>query len=692
MTRYNASVSAKGRRKIQEPPERPQGPPAWVLFVALLLVTLAAYYPAWHGGPLWDDDAHITRVDLRSLEGLWRIWFEVGATQQYYPVTHSAFWVLHRIFGDATLGYHLVNIGLHTASAFVFAVILRRLAVPGAWLAALIFAVHPVHVESVAWISELKNTLSGLLYLCAALVYLRFDTHRRWQSYGLALGLFGLALLSKTVTATLPAALLVLFWWQRGHVRARADVLPLLPFFAVGATAGFVTAWVERTQIGAAGAAFDFSLIERGLIAGRAVCFYLGKLVWPADLVFVYPRWNISGLVWWQYLYPIAIGLLLVGLWRYRTRSRGPLAALLLFIGTLVPALGFVNVYPFVFSFVADHFQYLASLGVIALTAAGATTLARRRKMAPRLAAVLAILVVGLPLSVLTWRQARHYVDTETLYRTTLLSNPSSPMLRNNLGELIHARAGVVNPDRRLLEEAEAHYREALRLMPDDFPQARNNLGTTLLALGQFDAAILEYREAQRLRPSDSRIRGNLGLAFTKKCHALQATGQLDDAITACREALRISPGDVDVQGLLADTLAGRQEFGEAIPHYRAFVAARPQDVNGWTGLGVALIVTGESGDAVAAFRSAVAVAPGTSRFRQNLARALLDHGDVDEAATQAQQAVTLDRNDPSAHEVLGRVLAFQRKFDDARRSFERALQLDPSYAPAREGLRALRR
>ena len=169
-------------------------------------MTLVAYYPAWHGGLLWDDDAHITRVDLRSVEGLWRIWFDVGATQQDYPVTHSAFWVLHRLFGEATLGYHLVNISPHATAAFLAAVILRRLAVPGAVLAAFIFALHPVHVESVAWITELKNTLSGVFYLGAALAYLRFDTDRQRQSYALALVLFALALLSKTVTATLPAA------------------------------------------------------------------------------------------------------------------------------------------------------------------------------------------------------------------------------------------------------------------------------------------------------------------------------------------------------------------------------------------------------------------------------------------------------------------------------------------------------
>ena len=684
-------MSARARRQpIKRSPDPPKVIPSWVLFVALLVVTLVAYYPAWHGGVLWDDDAHITRADLQSPDGLWRIWFDVGATQQYYPVTHSAFWILHRLFGDVTLGYHLANIGLHATSAFLFSCILRRLAVPGAVLAAFIFALHPVHVESVAWITELKNTLSGVLYLGAAVAYLKFDASRRRQSWVLAFVFFAFALLSKTVTATLPAALLVVFWWQRGQLRWREDVAPLLPFFALGVAGGVVTAWVERTHIGAEGAAFDFSFVERLLIAGRAIWFYLGKIFWPSNLVFIYPRWNISLVEWWQYLFPLATGLLLAGLWWYRTRSRAPLAALLLFIGTLAPALGFVNVYPFVFSFVADHFQYLASLGIIALISAGGTSLVERRGVAPALAAGLAVVIVGTS-AVLTWSQSRQYVDGETLYRATLLRNPSSPMVRNNFGELLRKRAGLGNPDRHLLEEAESQFREALRLRPDDFPQAHNNLGTTLLALDRFDEAIGQYRNALALRPNDRVIQGNLSLAWTKKANALQAAGRLDETIAACREALRMNPDFVEAHGLLADALAGQRSFEEAIPHYRAFIKARPGDVNAWTGLGVASVLSGRGDDAIAAFRSAAAAEPGVSRLRQNLARALLDSGRMSEAEEEARAAVRLDPSDPASHEVLGRAFAAGRKFDDARGAFLRALQLDPSYAPAREGLRAMR-
>ena len=181
----------------------------WLLSVLLVAATLMAYEPAWRGQPIWDDDGHLTKPELRSLGGLARIWTQPGATQQYYPLVHSVFWVEQKLWGNATLGYHLVSILLHAFSALLLLRILQELEVPGAWLAAAIFALHPVQAESVAWISELKNTLSGVLYLGAALVYLRFDRTRRRQLYAGALGLFVLGLLSKTVIATLPGALLV---------------------------------------------------------------------------------------------------------------------------------------------------------------------------------------------------------------------------------------------------------------------------------------------------------------------------------------------------------------------------------------------------------------------------------------------------------------------------------------------------
>ena len=340
-------------------------------FFLIVCTAAAAYLPALSGGFIWNDRDYVTQPALQSLAGLFRIWFEVGATQQYYPVLHTAFWIEHLLWGDAALGYHVLNLALHATSACLFVAVLRRLQVPGALLAGLIFALHPVGVESVAWISEQKNILSTVFYLLAALTYLRFDEGRSAFAYALATTWFVLAVLTKSVTATLPAALLVVLWWRRGRLEWRRDVVPLLPCLALGALGGLFTAWVEHSVIGAEGGDFSLDFYARCLVAGRAVWFYLGKLCWPANLIFIYPRWETDPETVWPLLYPAGVLVALAALWGWRRRSRAPLAAGLIFVGTLFPVLGFLNVYAFVFSFVADHFQYLAIFPLAALAAAG---------------------------------------------------------------------------------------------------------------------------------------------------------------------------------------------------------------------------------------------------------------------------------------------------------------------------------
>ena len=284
-------------------PDRPMHQ-AW-LWLLLFCATLFANLPTIRGGLLWDDDAHVTRPALQSLHGLWQIWFELGTTQQYYPMLHSAFWLEHRLWGDSTTGYHLVNVALHATAACLFALILRRLSIKGAWIGAFLFALHPVSVESVAWISEQKNTLSTLFYLSAMLAYLRHDEEARsaphisplTRHYFLAFALFLAAMLSKTVTVTLPAALLVVIWWRRGKLEWKTDVLLLAPWIALGLAMWLFTSWVERRFIGAEGADFTLNLLQRCLLAGRVVWFYLSKLLWPTNLMFIYPRWEVSAAV-----------------------------------------------------------------------------------------------------------------------------------------------------------------------------------------------------------------------------------------------------------------------------------------------------------------------------------------------------------------------------------------------------------
>jgi tetratricopeptide (TPR) repeat protein len=460
--------------------------------------------------------------------------------------------VEHKLWGDATAGYHWLNILLHASSALLLVKILRQLKIPGAWLAAALFALHPVEVESVAWIAELKNTLSGVLYLCAALAYLGFDQKRNWGNYAVALGLFLLGLMSKTVIASLPGALLVVFWWQRGKLSWKRDALPLIPFFIAGIGAGLLTAWVERRFIGAAGSEFNFSILERCLIAGRAVWFYLGKLIWPVDLAFIYPRWNVSQTVWWQFLFPALLFLLGVLVWK---RWRGPRAGLLFFVGTLFPALGFFNVYPFRFSFVADHFQYLAGLGPLTLIAAAIATVSiffRERR--PFLEPVICIPLL-LMLGILTWRQCGMYANAETLWQSTLRLNPDCWLAHNNLGSALDARGRV--------DEAIAHYQKALEIKAD-YAEAHSNLGNELQQKGEWDQAIAHYQTALAIKPSDMAFQNNLAWLLATCPEASLRDGP--KAVALARQANAIAGGKNPViLRTCAAAFAEAGQFREAI-------------------------------------------------------------------------------------------------------------------------------
>jgi Flp pilus assembly protein TadD len=517
----------------------------WFL-AALVAAVLLAYQPAFTAGFIWDDDAHLTAPTLRSWAGLARIWTEPGATQQYYPLLHSLFWLEHRLWGDHAPAYHLANLALHALAAGLFGLLLRRLAVPGAWLAAALFALHPVHVESVAWISEQKNTLSAVFYLGAALAWLRFDADRRRRYYWLAFVLFVLGLLTKTVVATLPAALLVLCWWRRGRVDWRGDVRPLLPWFLLGVTAGLFTAWVERHLIGAAGAAYELTWLQRALLAGRTVWFYPGKLLWPADLTFIYPRWIIEPARVLHWL-PLAGAVAVTGwLWAMRIRTRAPLAVWLLFGGTLFPVLGFLDIYPFIYSFVADHFQYLASLAFFAFVAALVVRL-------PRLAGNAAAAVLLLTLGTLTWRQSLDYRDAETLYRATLDRNPACWMAWNNLGYLQLT-------DRARNAEAITSFEQALRFRPDN-PEARGNLGLALTQAGRPAEAVPHLQESLRLKPGPYQVHNNLGIA-------LATSGRPAEAVAAFRQAAALNPAlpNIEENWAKALLLLGRRD--EAAEHF----------------------------------------------------------------------------------------------------------------------------
>ncbi len=530
----------------------------WFFCLILAVVTMLAYQPAWHGGLLWDDDANIASPELRSLDGLRRIWFEPRATQQYYPLLYSSYWLQQRFWGDSPTGYHLVNLLLHIGCVVLVLKILRLLRIPGAELATIVFALHPVNVETVAWITERKNTLSGVFGLAATLWYLKFDEGRSRRSYALALGLFLLGLLSKTAIVTLPLALLVIFWWKRDAISWRRDVVPLIPFFFLSAAAGLMTSWVEYGNIGYKASTLAFSPVDRCLIAGRAFWFQLGKVLWPSNLMFVYPRWEINAAVGWQYLFPLAVLGLLGILWSLRRWSRAPLAGVLVYIFLLLPSLGFLNIYFFFYSFVSDHWQYLACLGIITPCASGIVLLAGQLKSwQVWLERATTLLLAGV-LFLLTWQQSRMYTNVETLYRTTIARNPACWMAYNNLGNILYQANRI--------PEAMDLFKQALRIKP---AAAHYSLGNALVLKGRTSEAIDQYKQALRINPDFAEVHNNLG-------NALFLTGRTSEAIDQYKQALRTNPNYADAHNNLGAVLGQMGRISEAIEQVKAALRIQP--------------------------------------------------------------------------------------------------------------------
>jgi hypothetical protein len=460
---------------------------------------------------------------------------------------------------------------LHAANAILLFILLSYLRVPGAWLASAFFALHPVHVESVAWITERKNVLSTLFYLSSFLAYLRFaeldrdvaDAHEpdkmrslastrsslRWRLYLLSLLLFFCALLSKTVTCSLPAALLLILWWKRDRI-TRGDVLALLPFFALGIVLALTTIWVEKYMLGAQGVAWNLSFLERWLLAGRVLWFYAAKLIWPHRLTFIYPRWQIDPGIWWQFLFPLAAAAVIVILWSLKGRiGKGPLVAVLYFAGTMVPTLGFFNVYGMRFSFVADHWQYLPSMGLITLASAGIGAVLGRLGSRQRQIGFALCLCLLILFGTKVWRQSRIYQDAETVYRDTLAKNPNAWMAHNNLGDLLHKHGDLKN--------AMYHYAEALRIEPHS-TIAHYNMAEALAELGQFEEALSHSLEALRLRPDLPELHNALAMIYTEQ----QKT---DKAVHHLSQALRIKPDYAEAQTNLGTILVSQGEYAEAM-------------------------------------------------------------------------------------------------------------------------------
>jgi protein O-mannosyl-transferase len=645
---------------------------ALVFAVVLAAVTIVAYRPAWHGGFLWDDDDYIINNELLTAPHGWqRIWFSLDSPSQYFPLTYSTFRIEHALWGLNTTGYHWVNLLLHVANALLVWAVLARLGVPGSWLAAAIFALHPVQVESVAWITERKNVLMGFFFLLTLLAWIAFvaeRTRRPWIFYCLALIFYVLAISAKATACTLPAALFLILWLQKKPITIRR-LMQIVPFVILGVGMGLLVVWWEHYHQGTNRAAFTFlSPIERILVASRAVWFYLSKIFWPSNLTFIYPRWSISPANLVDYIWLVAgISACLAIYILRRYFGRGLEVAAAYFVATLSPVLGIIMLYTFRYTFVADHYQYLACIGPIALASAGIVSLSHKFAQYRAVIVSAAVLVI-VGLGTLTWRQAASYSNAETLWRTTLARNAECWMAHTNLGLVLFQRGQI--------DDAIAHYRSALQIQPDWW-DAEYNLGTALSAKGQVDEAILHSEKAVAMRPTDPDAQVSLAnllfqkgrvaeaIAHYQKAltvrpddflaryglgHALLEKGELDSAIQVCRSALLLRPLDADCHTTLAIALEEKGNPAEAIQHYNNALELAPKSIPTLTNLAWVLATSQDVSlrngpRAVELAKQADRLIGGTNTLvLRTLAAAYAENGDFANAIETARSAMQLAR------------------------------------------------
>jgi protein O-mannosyl-transferase len=608
----------------------------------IFFTTVVAYLPALKGGFIWDDDTFLTQNKLiKAADGLYRFWLTREPTD-YWPMTSSTLWLEWRLWGMNAMGYHATNIVLHAAEALLLWRVLNRLRIPGAYLAAFIFAVHPMNVESVAWITQRKNLMAMLFSLLTVLFFLRtkvaagsrtgnsppFSQRGSTLWYWLSLLVFTLGMLSKGSVAMLPVVLLGVLAWRRRL--SLWDLVATSPFFFIAAV--FTVVDILFQHHGSAEIVRNAGLPERLAGAGAVVWFYLYKILLPLDLMFIYPQWHIQAgdLRWW--IAPLAAIGVTAFLWRDREgRMRPLLFAWGYFCVMLVPVMGFTDVYFMRYSLVADHFAHLAMIGVIAVVAAGweywrdqvapdtplgavrPSSVAGQRiptVLAPWAPRIAAVAVIGF-LAFQTWRQGGIYRDPLTLYETTLAKNPSCWLFHNNLG-VIYEHGGYS-------AKAIAEYEAALRFN-EDYAGAQNNLGSILSRTpGRMNEAVAHLQEALRIQPDFADAHNNLGIVWYN-------SGRLKEAIAEYQNTLRYKPDFADAHNNLANAWRKIDRMDDAIMEYREAIRLVPNDAEFHYNLAGALLrIPGRENEAAAELEIFLSIKPDNEMARRILAQIRAD-------------------------------------------------------------------
>lgn len=619
--------------------------------IAILGLIFLCFSPALQGSFVLDDDVYVPKESLLDVQGLKSYWLDYRITKhKYYPLLHTLFWIETKLFGPQAFVYHLTNILIHTLNAFLIWRILTLFKIRYAWWMALFFALHPVQVESVAWIAQRKNLLSLFFYLLSMLSFFRFyqmsedptngisrqnygllpSLSKLWF-YGLSIFFFLCSLLCKPGFVVLPAALLLLIWWKKNHLELR-DFLGLLPHFII--CTGFIlsTIYLEKTHVGASGSAWAYSFLERILIAGRALWFYAGKLFWPVELCFIYPKWSIDLTDPIAYLYPVGFMVTVVLLWWKRPQwGNGPLVAVLFFTLHLLPVLGLIDFYLMRYTFVADHYLYFSSLGLLVGVISFVMHYGPWRN---RMVAVPWAILVIIPMGLLTYRQCQLYKNETVFYQDIIQKNPSCWLAYINLGN-VYARQGKI-------EDAISLFHQALFYNPD-YAHAYYNLGTIFaVQKGKSQNAIAAFQKAIALDP-------HFAVAF----HDLGKIYAREGLWTKAREA------------------------------YQKALAADQDNISIHFSLAAAYIEEGLWEKAQITYQKILSLNPNEAKAHHNLGVIYTEKGLLKEAFAEFSYALSLNPFYAQAHYNRGLIYEKQGQFQMARESYQQALQIKPHFSEA---------
>jgi tetratricopeptide (TPR) repeat protein len=592
-------------------------------------------------------------------KGLYRSWLTT-AQPNYWPITWTSYWLEHKLWGLNPTGYHITNILIHTACVLLIWRILILLKIPAAWPAALVFAVHPVNVESVAWVAQRKTLLAMLFFLMAVLLYLKFENGNNLLLYRLSAGTFVLAMLSKGSVVGLPIVLLLIAWWRRGTI-TRRDVLRSVPFFGISAVMSCVEIWFQYNRAIGGDVIRSDDFFARSAGAGMAVWFYIYKAILPINLSFIYPRWQIDPKNWFVYIPLALLAALFLLLLRYR-RSWGKslLFALGYYVAMLLPILGFFNIYFMRYSLVADHYQYVSIIGLISFAAAVSYgVLDRLGSPGANTAKALGVLVVAI-FAIFTWRQCHIYKDIETLWSDTLQKNPNSSIAHSGLGFALQSQGRF--------DEAISYYYQVIQIEPKN-ESAYNNLGNTLASMGRFDEAVSHYNNALRIKP-------NYATAHYNLAQALKSQGRIDEAISHYNKALSIKPDYAGAHINLGIVLKSQGKIDEAMSHYREALQIKPDSAEAYYNLGNALKSQGKLEEAISSYEKSLHLNPKDAEICNNMGSVLQIQGKLDEAISYYRRSVTIDPNYAAGHNNLGNALASAGRLDEAIAHIERAVAL----------------